>query len=231
MAPVGEEARVAALMRILLERHPAWLILLVLSGAAYTVAPDAGLAPWIKPLPALSAAALVWLGRRAGHRTLVVALVLAAVGDVLLDFEGTARLGTLMFAVVVSVMAVGLRPTIARPPWRGVALAGAWALVSGLLVLSSLGDRLVSGLLVMAATAVFLFVAGRSSVVLAAGALLIASNFTLFAVDLVVAPMPRWLVISTYYVGLLLVAVDRTPDAPGPHPDRVDAATSSPAPR
>lgn len=229
--PPEQGAKVTALMRILFERHPAWLILLMLSGVAYTVAPDAGLAPWIKPLPALSAAALVWLGGRAGHRILVAALVLAAVGDVLLDFEGTARLGTLMFAVVVSVMAVGLRPTIARPPWRGVALAGTWALVSGLLVLPSLGDRLVAGLLIMAATTVFLFVAGRSSMVLAAGALLIASNFTLFAVDLVVAPMPRWLVISTYYAGLLLVAVDRSPAAREAPPDRADTATSSQAPR
>lgn len=217
-------------MRTLVDRHPAWLALLIVSGVAYTLAPQAGVAPWIKPLPALAAAAMVWLGGRTGHRVVTAALVVAAAGDVLLDVEGTARLGTLTFVLVVAMLAVGLRDAAVGPRWRGVALAGAWVTVSGVLVVPALGDRLVAGLLILGATAAFLAVAGRGSATLGLGALLIASNFTLFAVDLVVTPVPRWLVIGVYYVGLLLVAVDRTPAGQAASSERVGVATPPPTP-
>lgn len=216
-------------MRCPTEPAPAWLVPFLLaslaaSAVAYTLAPDAGVAPVIKPLPALSAAALVWLGARPGRTWLASALVLAAVGDVLLDFDATLRLGTLLFAVVVAVMARGLWPAVAGPAWRGVVVAGSWTLVSGVAVVPSLGDRLVAGTLILVATAVMLYVAGRGSALLAVGGLLIASNFTLFAVDLVLTPMPRWLVIGVYYVGLLLVAVHRGVAARPPATDPTDTA-------
>lgn len=218
-------------MRTLTDRRPAWLALLVVSAVAYTIAPAWAWAPWIKPLPAFAAAALVWLGGQVGHRVTASALIVAGVGDVLLDLQATARLGTAVFAIVVAMLAVGLREAVTRPWWRGAALAGTWALVSGLLVLPALGDRMVAGLLILAATTWFLTVAGRGSAMLAVGAVLIASNFTLFAVDLVVTPVPRWLVIGVYYVGLLLVAADRSTGAPGSPPGRDGAARPAAARR
>lgn len=198
-----------------MDRRQVWLAVLVGASLAYAVAPESAIAPWIKPLPALSAAALVRLGAHPGRRAVAAGLLVAAAGDVLVEFTATARLGTLAFAVAVLVVAAGLRRTATAPIARGLGLAGAWAAVSGALVVPSLGDRLVAGLLVLAATAAFLVVAGRTSRLTAAGALLIATNFTLFAVDLVVTPLPRWLVIGTYDLGLLLLALDlsrwRTP--------------------
>lgn len=188
--------------------HAALLVLLVVAAAAYAVAPEGPWAPWVKPLPALCAAGVVATAGWSGRWVVVGGLVVAAAGDVLVELPATERLGTLTFVVAVLVLAVGLRrlPRTLPPAVAG-GLAVAWAVASGVAVVPSLGDRAAQGLAVLAATALFLAVAGRTGVTVAAGALLVASNFTLFAVDLVVTPLPRWLVIGVYDLGLLLLAV------------------------
>jgi hypothetical protein len=180
---------------------------LVVSSLVYALYPESALAPWLKPLPALAAAALVQAGSRPGSGAVVAGLLVAALGDVLVEFARTARLGTLAFAIAVVVMASGLARAPRRSIWYGLVLAGSWAGISGTLVVPALGDRLLAGLVVLGATSGFLVAAGRAATWTAVGATLIATNFTLFAVDLVVAPLPRWLVIGTYDAGLLLLAI------------------------
>ncbi len=182
------------------------LTVLVLTSVAYAVAPQAASAPIIKPVPALCASAVVGaLGGR-GWRLVAVGLLVSAAGDVAVEFESLTRLGTLAFAVAVLIMGEGIRRQGRGSWWRGILLAGAWAGVSGTVVVPELGDRLAAGLIVLTATALFLVAAGRAGGTVALGATLIAVNFTLFAVDAFVQPLPRWLVIGVYDLGLLLLA-------------------------